>query len=134
MLLSLLFAAGLSVAAQDSAKNYTLDTSGTSQEVQTGKSGNLKLSIKPAAGYHVSPDAPLKIGLAADSGLELSKKTLGHDDAKDKKSEAPEFDVKFGALETGKKAITVDATFFVCNPKLCERKTEKLQVAINVKP
>jgi hypothetical protein len=134
MLTSLLFALGLSFAgAQDNAKNYTFDLSQTSKEVQAGKSGNLKLAIKPAEGFHVSPDAPLKIGLEA-SGLDLSKKALGHDDAKDKKSPAPEFEVKFAALEAGSKSITVDAMFFVCSEKLCERKTEKVSIPVTVKP
>ncbi len=133
MILSAVMCLTLAVGAE-SAKNYTFETRGTSHEVQTGKSGALKLAIKPSAGFHVSPDAPLKIGLESEPGLELAKKTLGHDDAKDKKSEAPEFEVKFGAVQPGKKSISVDAMFFVCNEKLCERKTEKLNVAINVKP
>src|SRR5262249_11814007 len=104
MLLSAIMALALPVLSigAEGAKNYTFDTKGTSQEVQAGKSGALKLAIKPTPGFHVSPDAPLKIGLASEPGLELSKKMLGHDDAKDKKSEAPEFEVKFGAVEPGK--------------------------------
>jgi hypothetical protein len=136
MLTSLVLALGLSFSGsqdQSGAKNYTFDVSQTSKEVQAGKSGNFKLTIKPADGFHVSPDAPLKIGLEA-SGLDLSKKALGHDDAKDKKSFAPEFEVKFAAVEAGSKSITVDAMFFVCNEKLCERKTEKVSVPVAVKP
>lgn len=115
------------------AKNYTIDFAGTSKEVQAGKKGELKLLIKAVEGYKVSSEAPLKIGLDAP-GLELSKKQLGHDDKKDKKSEAPEFTVAFGAGTAGDKAIAVDAMFFVCNDKVCERKTEKVTVPVSVRP
>lgn len=135
LLTSLILALSLTVASETNtpAKNYKLDVSGTSKEVQAGKSGTLKLSIKPAEGYKVSAEAPMKIGLEAE-GLELAKKLLGHQDAKDKKSTAPEFDVSFGATTAGEKSIIVDASFFVCNEKLCERKTEKVTVPVSVRP
>ena len=80
MLLSDIMAAALahlSVGAEN-AKNYTFETVGTSQEVQVGQKGDLKLLIKASPGFHVSPDAPLKIGLAAEDGLELTKKQLDY--------------------------------------------------------
>ena len=130
------FLVALTLAAADDApapKNYTVDLAGTTKEVQAGKKGELKLSIKAAEGYKVSAEAPLKIGLEA-TGLDLAKKQLGHADAKDKKSTTPEFQVAFGAGEAGDKSIVVDAMFFVCNDKICEKKTEKLTVAVAVRP
>ena len=120
-------------AKEQAPKNYQLDLQGTSKEVQAGKPGKLELKIKAAPGYHVSAEAPLKIALAAE-GLKLDKSALGHDDAKDKKSEAPEFSVGFSAAEKGDKSIAIDAVFFVCSEKICERKTEKLSVPIAVRP
>lgn len=137
MLSTILLAAALAVAAEGNgaapAKNYTLTFDGTTKEVQAGKKGELKLLIKATEGYHVSNEAPLKIGLDGQ-GVDLAKKQLGRDDAKDKKSEAPEFAVSFGAAAAGDKSIVVDALFFVCNEKICERKTEKVTVAVAVKP
>lgn len=134
MFTPMLLALGLTLAgeAKADAKNYTLDLNGTSKEVHVGKDGTLKLLIKPAQGFKISAEAPLKIGLDA-RGLELSKKALGHDDAKDKKSTSPEFDVKFAGTAPGSQSIQVDAMFFVCNEKLCERKTEKVTIPVNVK-
>jgi hypothetical protein len=131
MSLGALLFVGLATIANP--KNYTIDTSQTTQEVKAGGNGTLHLQIIPANGFKVSPEAPLKINLSAE-GLKLNQSALGHDDAKDKKSTSPEFGVKFGAPEQGGKSIQVDATFFVCDEKICERKTEKLSVAINVKP
>jgi hypothetical protein len=136
MITSVLFALALTAGADNAApapKNYTLDLAGTTKEVQAGKKGELKLLIKAAEGYKVSAEAPLKIGLEA-SGLDLAKKQLGIGDAKDKKSTSPEFAVAFGAGEAGDKSILVDATFFVCNDKICERKMEKVTVPVSVRP
>lgn len=137
MLSTLLLAAALAISAEGNAaapaKNYTVTFDGTTKEVQAGKKGELKMCIKAAEGYHVSNEAPLKIGLDGQ-GVDLAKKQLGRDDAKDKKSEAPEFAVAFGTPAAGDKSIVVDALFFVCNEKICERKTEKVTVAVAVKP
>jgi len=137
MITELLFAFALAAGADDNAappaKNYSIDLAGTTREVQAGKKGELRLAIKAADGYKVSAEAPLKIGLEAQ-GLDLSKKQLGHGDAKDKKSTSPEFAVAFGAAAAGEKSILVDAMFFVCNEKICERKTEKVTVPVSVRP
>src|SRR5688572_22690204 len=115
MITAALFVLSLAVAADGNtappAKNYTMTFEGTTKELVANKKGEFKLQIKATEGYHVSAEAPLKIGLDAP-GLELAKTKLGHDDKKDKKSEAPEFAVSFGAGAAGDKAITVDALFF----------------------
>jgi hypothetical protein len=120
------------LASLASPKNYTIDLSQTTKEVKSGQSGYLHLQIVPADGFKVSAEAPLRINLASE-GLKLHKTKLGHEDAKDKKSTSPEFGVRFGTAEEGDNAIAVDATFFVCDERICERKQEKLTVAINVK-
>lgn len=115
------------------AKTYSIDTSGTTQEVRAGAGGTFKLQIKPAEGYHVSSEAPLKITLKGE-GLELAKPALGQGDVEDKSSQAPSFKVAFSTKAKGKGMINADAMFFVCSESLCERKTEKVAVAIDVKP
>lgn len=141
MIASTLLALALSLSAdtktepkeKEPPKNFSFDTTGTSQDVQAGKPGTFRLQIKAAEGYHVSAEAPLKIGLTGE-GLDLAKKQLGHDDAKDKKAASPEFTVGFGSGAAGAKTINVEATFFVCSEKLCERKAEKLSVPVSVRP
>jgi hypothetical protein len=123
---------GLAVLSQQEAKNYTIDVSQTTKEVKEGQDGYFHLQIVPTSGYKVSAEAPLKINLAS-AGVELHKKSLGHADAKDAKSTSPEFGVRFGAPKEGDKTIEVDATFFVCSDKICERKQEKMTVAVAVK-
>ena len=127
---ALLFVGLLAIA---SPKNYTIDLSQTTKEVKPGQNGFLHLHIVPSDGFKVSAEAPLRINLTS-AGLKLHKTKLGHEDAKDKKSTSPEFGVRFAASDQGDKSIDVDATFFVCDERICERKQEKLTVAINVKP
>lgn len=123
------------VAAQPTEENvdkkYTIDFTETTKDVEKGKRGLFAMHIKAAEGYKVSQDAPLKIQLAS-SGLDLQKKTLKSKDATEKKWTSPRFAVRFGADEPGEQKIDVDAVFFVCDEKICERKKEKMTVAVKV--
>lgn len=129
-ILALLFA-GAAFAADDSAKSYSIDTSGTTREIKAGANGVFKLKIACAKGYHISPEAPLKIAMSSDQ-LKLAKDKLTFADAEDKKQEAPVFSVGFSGSSKG--VINADAVFFVCSEQACERKTEKITVAVDVKP
>ena len=127
-----LLAVAVPAAANAADKKYSIDFSKTTKSVKPGDKGLFYMHIKPAKGFKVSTEAPLKIKL--DSGaLELHKKKLSVKDAKDKKAEAPEFGVKFGAPTAGETSIDVDATFFVCDENICERKTEKVSVPVAVR-
>jgi hypothetical protein len=134
--------AALSIAALTTAasaddkaeKRYQLDTGGTTTALKAGKGGVFKLQIKPAQGFKVSAEAPLKITLRSSS-LQLAKDALGHADAEGK--DAPKFAVTFQAPKggpKGKSSIEADAVFVVCNETVCERKSEKLAVAVVVEP
>ncbi|MBI4814654.1 MAG: hypothetical protein HY791_00250 [Deltaproteobacteria bacterium] len=114
-------------------KPYRIDLSGTTLKVKAGAEGGLSLQIKPIEGYHVSAEAPLKISLTGD-GLTLAKNQLGHQDADDPKSAAPRFKVAFSSKAKGERVINADALFFVCSESLCERKTEKVAVRVDVSP
>ncbi len=120
-------------SAQAEGKRYTLDLSKTSKAVKSGASGRFHLKIAAGEGFKVSPEAPLKIGLAGDE-LKLAKRSLRHEDAKDPTSGSPEFEVAFKAQAAGTHALVVDVSFFVCDDKLCERQSEKVTVPIEVKP
>lgn len=129
---------GLSLAGQPKeetapGKKYSLDLSKTTAELKPGASGQLWLQIQAAPGYKISTEAPLKIALSSDN-LKLHKTALGATDAKDQKATSPEFGVKFGAEQAGECKIDVDATFFVCDAKICERQKEKVTALVKVKP
>jgi len=121
-----------SPAAEGADKKYDISFEGTTSEVQVGKSGTFAIAIKPKEGFKVSNEAPLKIKLAS-SGLALKKKVLKTKDAKEKWDKSPAFAVPFSADKDGAQTIDVNATFFVCDIKICERKTEKVSVPVSVR-
>lgn len=130
--LGLLIMAPPTVAEGD-GKKYDLDVSETSQKVSKGDRGTFQLRIQARPGFKVSQEAPLKIKLESD-GLGLKKRLLRAEDAKNRKWTSPEFAVGFSADESGDQNIDVDAVFFVCDERICERKKEKLSVAVSVLP
>jgi hypothetical protein len=114
-------------------KKYELSFEGTTADLAKGGSGTFALAIKPAPGFKVSNEAPLKIKLASE-GLALKKTALSTGDATEKGwTQAPAFAVGFAADKEGQQAIQVDATFFVCDVRICERKTEKVSVPVSVR-
>lgn len=119
-------------AADEADKKYDISFEGTTADVQKGKAGTFALVIKPKPGFKVSNEAPLKIKLES-SGLALKKTVLKTGDAKEKWDKSPAFAVGFSADKDGQQAIEVDATFFVCDIKICERKTEKVSVPVSVR-
>ena len=121
------------VASEANAKKYDIDVSETSREVAKGAKGTFQLKIQAKPGFKVSQEAPLKIKLASE-GLGLQKTELGAKDAKNKKWTSPEFAVGFSADERGDQHIDVDAVFFVCDERICERKKETLSVPVSVGP
>ena len=65
--------------------------------------------------------------------LLLKKSLLRTKDAKEKWEKSPSFAVGFSADEAGPQTIDVKATFFVCDVKICERKSEKISVPVSVR-
>jgi hypothetical protein len=120
-------------AAMADAPTYSLDTSGSTKELKAGKDGTFALAIKPAKGFHVNAEAPLKITLTGER-VKPAKDALGHADAADPKAESRSFKVALKSTEAGKGSITADATFVICSETICEKKTEKVTLALDVKP
>lgn len=121
-------------AFADGAKAYAIETAGTTTKLKPGAAGQLKVAIKPAEGHYISPEAPLKVTLAGES-VTVAKTTVGRADLDDPKSKAPSFKVALTApAKAADGKVSADLTFFLCNENLCERRTEKVTVAVSVAP
>ena len=117
--LELTLALSTQVSAKDFPdKPYSLKTKGTTTQ---------------AKGFKVSREAPMKIKLKSN-GLTLEKSKLGQKDVVNKKGDFSQFNVSFGAPASGSQSVAANAVFFICNENICQRKVEKLEVAVNVKP
>ena len=120
-------------AAHADDKSYTLVTDGSSSSVKVGADGKFALHIKPAAGYHVNKEGPFKIVLSGDRVKPAIEK-LERKHAKDGDVESPRFEVALKGLEAGAGKLQADATFVICSETVCERRVEKLALAVDVKP
>ena len=132
--LALTLALSTQVSAKDFPdKPYSLKTKGTTTQVKKGAQGKFALQIIPAKGFKVSREAPMKIKLKSD-GLTLEKSKLGQKDVINKKGDFSQFNVPFGTPASGSQSVAANAVFFICNENICQRKVEKLEVAVTVKP
>jgi hypothetical protein len=129
------FALGLAAtpAARADEKSYTLVTDGSSSSVKVGADGKFALHIKPAAGYHVNKEGPFKIVLSGDR-VKPALDRLERKHAKDGNVESPRFEVALKGVEAGAGKLQADATFVICSETVCERRVEKLALAVDVKP
>lgn len=120
-------------------QKYTLSFAGSSEKLKLGDPGVFALRIDAAPGFRISADAPLKIKLSGQ-GLKLSKTTLKQRDSIAKKPKGkkryvnPEFKCRMDGTEAGAGQVQVDASFFVCDDKICQRKRAKKRLAVEVQP
>lgn len=140
VLLSAWIAASLLTSAGEAkaTPKYQLDFAGSSQVLKIGQPGKLALKIHAAPGFRISTDAPLKIKLSAPA-LKLGKQLLKQRDsrakpAKGQKYATPTFEVKMEGQQAGPAEVAVDARFFVCDDKICERTRARQQLKVEVQP
>jgi hypothetical protein len=117
----------------DVAKNYRLETEGTTRTLPAGGTGTLVLSVVPLEGTKVHPAAPLKITLSSTAGLKLAREALGRADAVDPKALGPRFEVPFTAVAAGAQEARAKIEFYLCSEEWCVRQTRDVSVAVAVK-
>lgn len=118
----------------DAAKAYTLDTSGSTSSVQAGGQGKLSVTIKPTApGWHVHPQAPLKVRFEAPLSLRLAKAELGRKDLADPKAEQPRFETSFVASTAGSQEAKATVDFFVCSDAACVKQVRSVAIPVTVR-
>ena len=99
-------------------------------KVKKGASAQAKVEVVPAAGAHVSPDAPVSLIVHSGPAVKLGKERLGRPDARETSSKGVEFAVPFTASASDKLEGTL--TFFICTDKLCERQKREIALAVEV--
>jgi hypothetical protein len=118
----------------EAAKAYALDTTGSTSAVKAGEQGRLAVTIRPTApGWHVHPQAPLKIRFEAPPALKLAKAELGRKDAADPKAEQPRFETTFVAAAAGAHEAKATVDFFVCSDTACVKQVRSVAIPVAVK-
>jgi hypothetical protein len=113
---------------------YALDTAASTSSVVAGQPGKLVIVIRPTAtGWHVHPQAPLKIRFEAPPALKLEKPELGRRDVVDPKAEAPRFETAFVAAAAGAQEAKANVDFFICSDQACVKQVRTVAIPVTVK-
>ncbi|OFX24958.1 MAG: hypothetical protein A2V77_03560 [Anaeromyxobacter sp. RBG_16_69_14] len=118
----------------DAAKAYVLDASASTASAKVGESGKLVLAIRlTAPGWHVHPQAPLKIRFDAPPGLRVERAELGRRDALDPKAAEPRFETAFVATAAGAQESKATLDFFMCSDAACVKQTRTVAIPVIVR-
>jgi hypothetical protein len=118
----------------DAAKAYALDASASTASAKVGESGKLVLAIRlTAPGWHVHPQAPLKIRFDAPPGLKVERAELGRRDALDPKAAEPRFETAFVATAAGPQESKATLDFFMCSDAACVKQTRTVAIPVIVR-
>jgi hypothetical protein len=103
-----------------------------SKGARAGTPALASVAIVGKNGWHVNAEAPIVLSLVADPGVALVKSKLTRGDLAESSLERARFDIAFTASAAGRKAITGDARFVMCQEQACKpvRETVTLEVAV----
>jgi hypothetical protein len=103
-----------------------------SKGAHAGSPALASVAIVGKNGWHVNAEAPIVLSLVADPGVVLVKSKLTRGDLAESTLERARFDIAFTASTPGRKAITGDARFVMCQEQACKpvRETVTLEVAV----
>ena len=117
----------------DAAKAYGLDASASTASAKVGESGKLVLAIRlTAPGWHVHPQAPLKIRFEGPESMKIEKAVLARRDAVDPKAEEPRFESAFVASAAGSQDAKALVDFFICSDTACVKQTRTVAIPVSV--
>jgi hypothetical protein len=107
---------------------------GAALTLAPGARGAASLTIVPAAGRRLDPDAPLslRLSVAPADGLKLPRRRYALADAADPRAEAPRFDLAVEALAPGSYTVSVDARFWLCAAHTCRAVRDHVELPVTV--
>jgi DsbC/DsbD-like thiol-disulfide interchange protein len=124
-----------SLPATARADGATHEIRKTEPKVAAGGKGNASLTIAAKNGWHVNGEAPITVSLSTtDAGLTVSKPKLSRGDLVESSQQAARFDIAFACTDPGKKTITAEAKFVMCQESACKPVKETLAFNIEVTP
>lgn len=118
--------------AERAAKSCAIEASASVSELSVGRSGVVRIAIRPDAGIHVQPRGPLEVRLAASPGLALSRAALGWADTLGPRLEPPRFEIPFTATAPGAQVVSGRLVFFLCGDTWCVKQERETSVRVTV--
>lgn len=110
---------------------YRVSLEGSTPELVVGERGTLRFLIEARADKKVNRKSPLRVELTSEQ-LRIQKPRL---EAKDAEGDdrMVRLSTEFEAEAPGPAVLSLRALFFICDERVCERKTESLQHTVQVR-
>jgi DsbC/DsbD-like thiol-disulfide interchange protein len=115
-----------------SADEITYAVQKSAPAAKVGVSANLSLTVVGKNGWHVNEEAPITASLKADPGVALPKVKLTRADLAQSTKQSVRFEIPFSASEAGKKTITAQTRFVMCQEQACKPVNEIVTLQVDV--
>jgi hypothetical protein len=125
---------GATTTAARAADEALYEITKTDVKVAVGATGTASLTIKVKGGWHVNGEAPISVALTPPAGLSVKKAKLTRADLAASTTDSARFDIPVSATEAGKKTISAEARFVICQEQACKPVKETLALAVDVSP
>ncbi len=106
----------------------------TEPKVAVGTTGTASLTITTKGGWHVNAEAPISVALTAPAGVSVPKAKLSRADLAASSETSARFDIALSAIEAGKKTISAEARFVLCQEQACKPVKETVALLVEVTP
>jgi hypothetical protein len=130
LLLGSTLAASSLTVGRARADEATYEIRKTAAPATAGAASTVSVTVVGKNGWHVNDEAPITATVKADPGVELPKPKLTRADLAESTKQSARFDIPFSAAEAGKKTITAQTRFVMCQEQACKPASET--VAFNV--
>lgn len=131
-----LLLSALAISATSGGPARAEESSHEIQKVSTravpGVPGKAAVTVQGKNGWHVNENAPITLSAKASAGIELPKPKLVRADLVQSTKETARFEIPFTASAAGKKTITAETRFVMCQEQACKPVKEIVALDIEV--
>jgi DsbC/DsbD-like thiol-disulfide interchange protein len=128
--LALFLLAGGLTAARADEKTYEIQK--TAPRATVGVPALASVTVLGKNGWHVNEEAPVSVNVKAEPGVDLPKPKLVRADLAQASKQSVRFDIPFSAATPGKKTLTAETRFVMCQEQACKPVKETVAVEIDV--
>jgi hypothetical protein len=127
--------ASLLLAGAGTARAEALyEVTKTEPKLAVGGTATATVTMKAKGGWHLNAEAPITVALTAPAGVTVPKPKLSRGDLAASSTDSARFDIPITAAEAGKKSITAEAKFVICQEQACKPVKETVTLALDVTP
>jgi hypothetical protein len=129
---SLALTIGALTGATAAGEAPTYEIQKSAPRATVGTAATASVTVQGRNGWHVNQEAPITVNVKADPGVNLPKPKQGRGDLAQSSKESARFDIPFSATEAGKKTITAETKFVMCQEQACKPAKETVALEIEV--